>query len=266
MRSGWLVGPMMGLYGLVHAHANRFRRRANAKERKMTVTYGLNFSGSSESAALQQFLASKLQARTALRGSTMFKLIWKVRITPLGRLIYALRASALSTSAKGFTSWRTPKAGEGMGRYSRVNGKDFPSLFNQAQLSTWPTPRAEERQQVNSADNYQALSKKVQLTSWATPTTPRAHDSDNTAGKYYRSKNQKDLDYQAMLSASGPTPTGSTAVMISGGQLNPGLSRWLMGYPIGWDMCAPEKVKKSLARSKRKPSAALGGSGATVTP
>lgn len=40
--------------------------------------------------------------------------------------------------------WRTPKAGETMGRYSRVNGKDYPGLFQQADMveAPWPTPVA----------------------------------------------------------------------------------------------------------------------------
>lgn len=39
--------------------------------------------------------------------------------------------------------WRTPKAGEGMGRYSQVNGKRYPALTHQAMqagVQEWPTP------------------------------------------------------------------------------------------------------------------------------
>lgn len=39
---------------------------------------------------------------------------------------------------------------------------------------------------------------------WPTPTTPRPHDSENTAGKYLPSQKQKDLAYAV---AMWPTPT-----------------------------------------------------------
>ena len=41
------------------------------------------------------------------------------------------------------------------------------------------------------------------------------------------------------LTATGKVLTGSAAQMASTGQLNPSLSRWLMGLPSGWDTCAP---------------------------
>lgn len=38
--------------------------------------------------------------------------------------------------------------------------------------------------------------------------------------------------------ARGTVPSGFVAPTVRRGQLNPSHSRWLMGYPIAWDVCA----------------------------
>ncbi len=57
-----------------------------------------------------------------------------------------------------------------------------------------------------------------------TPTTPRPHDSENTAGKFMPGQKQADL---------------ADAVDKSGGQLNPMWVEWLMGWPLGWTDLKP---------------------------
>lgn len=46
----------------------------------------------------------------------------------------------------------------------------------------------------------------------------------------------------ARLTASGEMLTGSCAGTGNGGQLNPVLSRWLMGCPEAWQRAAPNYI------------------------
>jgi len=67
-----------------------------------------------------------------------------------------------------------------------------------AKLAGFATPRAEERSQRNSRDNYEALSKQV----------------------------------------SGAITTSSRSATGNRGVLNPALPRWLLGYPEAWCLAA----------------------------
>lgn len=116
--SDWLIGPNSDPFLQDRARANLSARRARAAGLLTSGTYGPHFSISSASAALQRSLENRLQARTASRGSTLFALIWKARATPSGRLICALRASALRTPGSGYGSWRTPRMNDYKGGLS----------------------------------------------------------------------------------------------------------------------------------------------------
>lgn len=77
----------------------------------------------------------------------------------------------------------------------------------------WPTPRAEERQQRNSQDNYVALSMAVKM--WPTPMSQN----------WRSGKTLKDYGNSRPLQEA-----------VSG-QLNPTWVEWLMGFPLGWTDC-----------------------------
>lgn len=89
--------------------ANLSAKQAKARGLLTIGTCGRRSTTLSASAILQSCLASRLQARMALLGSTLYALTWNTRHTPAGRSICALRASARRTSASGYIGWPTPR-------------------------------------------------------------------------------------------------------------------------------------------------------------
>lgn len=134
-------GRTTGRSGLDHARANRSVRLAKERGLLMRATSGRSFSVSSASAALQQYLESRLRAKTASPGSTLYRLTWKRRVTPAGRSISALRASARRTSGSACTGWPTPLSNStnGAGVSGRQGG---PNLQTAASYAGWITPAA----------------------------------------------------------------------------------------------------------------------------
>lgn len=135
-RSTSLTGPTRTPFGRGVAPVSRSHPPARVKDSATLDIFGLNGSGSSASAALQSSLASRLRVRLAGRGSTLFRLTWKVSVTPLGRPISALRGSARRTSGSGSSSWPTPRVGGDCGK------AEHSDLSGTAQLAAWPTPNA----------------------------------------------------------------------------------------------------------------------------
>lgn len=112
----WQAGKTLDLFGPDHVLANLSawpRLHGIEKDSTTTDTSGPSGSISSASADLCKSLANKLEAKTALRGSTLFSTTSGVKITPAGRHILALQTLALTTSASGFTSFPTPCARDG---------------------------------------------------------------------------------------------------------------------------------------------------------
>ena len=210
-------GPRTDLFGQVVARANPSAQPAAVAASPTNVTSGLPGSTSSASADLTLSLVSKLKQRLTTDGSTLFNLTWKEKVTPAGRLVSLLRASARRTSDKDSGSWATPKTADCKGAPYETTENRRTELRKQAYQASWPTPlRADGRGSAGAAEH----------------------------------KNSE-LPNAARL-VSGLTVTGSPAATEKPGQLNPAHSRWLMGYPAEWDACAPTAMPSS--RKPRKSS------------
>ena len=131
-------GPRTDLFGRAVAPANLSVPLARKKAPPMIGISGLPGSISSASAALELSLVSKLKQRLSTDGSILFKLTWKEKVTPAGRLVCRLAASGHRTSDSDSGSWPTPNTMEG-GQTSR-GGKRKGELL-MGGLVGWPTPQ-----------------------------------------------------------------------------------------------------------------------------
>lgn len=242
----WPDGPQTDQSGLEAVLASLSPRQAKAMGLLTSGTSGPASTGSSSSADLQSWLASRLPVQLSDLGSTLYSLTWKPWVTPAGRTLVRLRASVRRTSATDRTGWATPVAHEARLGYQRRRGDTNGS---QESLTT---------QVVNALapSGDPRLVGLPNLSGWPTPMagTP-AQNGNNAAGNNDSSRKTVDVcksEQPARLTAAGELLTGSDAGMESGGQLNPAHSRWLMGYPPAWDDCGVTAMPSS--RNKRRSS------------
>jgi hypothetical protein len=248
-------------FGPAVVHVSRSALPDPSADSPTSVTSGQSGFGSSASADLQSSLESRLQVLMASGGSTLFSLTWRASITPVGRRICVLRASALRTSGSGCSSWPTStvsdadRGGSANHVVGRTRGRG--NLQDYVMLASWPTPRREDSESTGAHRGApDTLHSASQLAHWA---TPAATELGNTLENYQRMKaNMRSgprkaithLSLQTQLAATeilGRNAIGSHAQTEKRGQLSPEHSRWLMGFPREWESCAP-----TVTRSSRK--------------
>lgn len=205
----WPDGRITERYGREVALASLSARRAKELGLLTSGTYGPRSSTLSKLVDLSPLLANRLRARTDCIGSILYRLTWKERATPSGRLIPALRASALRTSGKDFTGWVTPSArdwkdtGEIKPRADGTARND--QLPRQAFLCGWPTPCQQDGPNGGPGQGSDRLPGCVVLAGWPTPPEGTTAEGKTPDGR----KVTVALPYVATL-GGWPTPTANS--------------------------------------------------------
>lgn len=241
------AGPTTARSGPAVARANLSARQARALGLLTSGICGPTGSISSASAALESLLVNRLRTTADTHGSTLYRLTWKVKALPSGRLLPLLRASGHRTSDIAPTlplvGWPTPN-----------------STFQDGDPEKHLARKVAAGVSANPVVTDLSMAARYYLTGWPTPTTRDHKDGGECLNVPVNSLSEtlawlRDNPSPARLTVSGEMLTGCMVEMESGGRLDPAHSRWLMGIPPEWDDCMVTAMPSS-PRSQRRSSSA----------
>lgn len=232
--------------GVLRCLASQYRVPVNAKVRKINGTSGLNSIQSSASAALQQSLASSLQARTDVNGSMEYRLIWKSWDMQSQRQICALQALGRHTNdseSTGLLGWPTPAVQNSHGGVNPAGntGEHF-TLQTAASLAGWGTPRVATNNGLSHPGRAALKESRLedQVQGWTTPCARDWKDSPGMSTERTKSDGTvRSRTDQLPRQVHGMTLPSQHAGTERRGVLAPEFPRWLMGFREAFDTCSP---------------------------
>ncbi len=224
MQLDLLAGPTTDPSGLAPALANPSATPASEQGPKMNGTSGPRCTAWSQPSGLLSSLASKWQAEQVSPGSTVYALIWKLRATPQGRSICALRASALRTSGSVCGGWPTPstmdsgntgtawEARREAMKAKHQNGNGFGLILPMAaQLAGWPTPGAKDGDK--SVRTPEGAEAEAQRRGWTNDLCTAAHCAGWPTPQ---ARDHKGADLDGVHDRGGKGPPLNEVVRLAG--------------------------------------------------
>ena len=152
------AGQTIDLFGQEAVPASHSARLGSRKAKQTSATSGLSGRGSSESAALQAFMESRLRQLLPTAGGMMWPMTWKEKATPLQRQYCQLVVSARLTKGTDSGLWQTPQTRDfRSGGAERFTNPDRSKNLNDMALwAMWPTSngspaQTESKGQLNPA-------------------------------------------------------------------------------------------------------------------
>ena len=233
---GWPDGRVADPSGQEAVPVSRFRALDSEKAMPIDDTCGPLFNASSPSADLQRSLESRLRARMDVNGSPLYDLTWSEWGMPAGVQICRLRASARRTSGNGFGGWPTPISAAKSNTRKRESALNeirrggHQTLAIAAQMAGWGTPNTMDHLPSSNLAERKKKGGCCNLKDQAGWATPTVRDHRDAGSDLTNTPINGLLGRQVSLSHA---PTGKR------GSLNPVFTRWLMGFPVEWDDCAP---------------------------
>ena len=204
---------------------------------------------------------SRLRVLLDGNGSPEYSMTWKIWDMPCGRRVSRLAPSRRRIkecdSSGTLVHWITPQSHDAVGRSDPNRLKRHgtkhgcSNLVDQAALSGWPTPMAgsPKTETYNEAgDTCNGRKTRLLLSGWGTTTTRDWKDGastlENVAINALLGRQVQLIEGIVDLSEYnlGENSTFYIALMENSEEplsLNPGFSRWHMGFPKEWDDFAP---------------------------
>ena len=232
-------GKMIDLSALQASRVSHLAPRGIKKEKTTSDICSHTSSNSLDSANLTVFLVNKLKQQLDTGGSMIYQQQWKEKVTPLAILFWAHTASTPRTNAKDCIGWPTPSVRDMKGGYQggRIrNGKiSTDTLDVVAQIAGWATPNTMDTLPARSDQAMYNQARHGGRKGRTFPGNLREQVDQRSQMAYQDAK----ADAQKGITQS----SGYTAKTKSTGQLNPALSRWLMGLPEAWCIAAVQSTQ-----------------------